>query len=87
MYNVVIRKSAVKTIRKMPPHIRRVVPLLMEDLREYRSPWQQWPHYSRIGKDRFHCHLAFQWVACWTCSEATMTIEVYYAGSREKAPY
>jgi hypothetical protein len=26
-------------------------------------------------------------VACWTCRKDEIVIEVYYAGSREKAPY
>ena len=44
-------------------------------------------HYSKLGGDRYHCHLALNWVACWTCKEGSIDIEVYYAGSREKAPY
>ena len=44
-------------------------------------------HYSKLGGDRCHCHLALNWVACWTCKEGSIDIEVYYAGSREKAPY
>ncbi len=44
-------------------------------------------HYSKLGGDRYHCHLALNWVACWTCRDGSIDIEVYYAGSREKAPY
>ena len=44
-------------------------------------------HYSKLGGDRYHCHLALNWVACWTCKNGSIDIEVYYAGSREKAPY
>ena len=46
-----------------------------------------WPNFSPLGKDKFHCHLNYRYVACWTYEKETITIEVYYAGSREKAPY
>ena len=35
----------------------------------------------------YHCHLSYKWVACWQCEGDSITIEVYYAGSRENAPY
>jgi hypothetical protein len=31
--------------------------------------------------------LAQRWVACWRWEKGEIEIEVYYAGSREKAPY
>ncbi len=31
--------------------------------------------------------LAHKWVACWKHEKNTIIIEVYYAGSRENAPY
>lgn len=34
-----------------------------------------------------HCHLNYRYVACWTCRRNEIVIEVYYVGSREKAPY
>lgn len=44
-------------------------------------------NYSKLGPDNYHCHLSRKWVACWTNENGTLTIEVYYAGSRESAPY
>ena len=29
----------------------------------------------------------YRHVACWTCRKGEIEIEVYYVGSREKAPY
>ena len=53
-----------------------------------RGPVQAgWPNYSKFGKDKYHCHLAHKWVACWTTQKGSIIIEVYYAGSRENAPY
>jgi len=40
-----------------------------------------------LGKDQYHCHLNYRYVACWTCHKNEILIEGYYAGSREKAPY
>jgi len=31
--------------------------------------------------------LNYHYVACWRTDKATITIEVYYVGSREKNPY
>ena len=46
-----------------------------------------WKNYSKLGKNKYHCHLNYRHVACWTAEKETITIEVYYVGSREKAPY
>ncbi len=35
----------------------------------------------------YHCHLTYRYGACWSCEKDEIEIEVYYAGSREKAPY
>jgi hypothetical protein len=47
----------------------------------------RWPHYSRLGEITHHCHLADKWVACWRNECDSLLVEVYYAGSRESAPY
>jgi hypothetical protein len=46
-----------------------------------------WPKYSKLGGKKHHCHLSYHWVACWEETEKGVQIEVYYAGSRESAPY
>ena len=46
-----------------------------------------WLNYSKLGKNKYHCHLSYRWVACWYHEKETLIIEVYYAGSREKAQY
>jgi hypothetical protein len=48
---------------------------------------KSWRNFSPLGDDRYHCHLNYRYVACWTCRRNEIVIEVYYAGSREKAPY
>ena len=86
-YRVSIRRKSEKSIRKLPGDVKKLLYLLVEDLKA-DGPYQStWPNYSPLGKDKFHCHLKYSWVACWAWSMESVEIEVYYVGSREKAPY
>jgi hypothetical protein len=86
-HTVVILKKALKDIKKAPVRIQRKFELLVEDL-ETSGPQQiHWPNYSMLGKFSHHCHLDHHWVACWRHENKSIVIEVYYAGSRENAPY
>jgi hypothetical protein len=87
MYRVTVKKTALKRIAKAPEAVRLLFDELAEDL-ELHGPVQKgWPNYSPLGKSMYHCHLAYSWVACWYNEENSIEIEVYYAGSREDAPY
>ncbi len=50
-----------------------------------------WPNYSKLGRDRHHCHLKKgkpTYVAVWEVKNRKIClIEVIYAGTHEKAPY
>ncbi|PNV76815.1 hypothetical protein BES34_000560 [Leptospira inadai serovar Lyme] len=71
----------------MPKSARQDLILLLEEL-EKEGPLQpEWPNYSKLGKNEYHCHLSYSWVACWRNEKNSLLIEVYYAGSRENAPY
>lgn len=48
---------------------------------------REWAHFSKLGENEYHCHLSYKWVACWRYEKESIIIEVYYAGSRENAPY
>jgi len=87
MYKVVIKKSAIKGIEKMPKIAQLAMGNLLEDLRELGPIAKHWSNFSKIGKNKYHCHLTYKWVACWEYYENNILIEVYYAGSRENAPY
>jgi hypothetical protein len=87
MYSVLIKKSALKKIKKAPESIQILFDELMEDLKNKGPVVPEWPNYSKLGNDRYHCHLNYSWVACWFYETGTVKIEVYYAGSREDAPY
>jgi len=72
---------------KMPVKEQKLFANLVEDL-ELKGPIRtEWPNFSKLGKNEYHCHLSYSWVACWREEGQQMEIEVYYAGSREKAPY
>ena len=70
--------------------------LLVEDLKtKGPSPGKGWSNYGKLrGKsssDLRHCHLIKgnpTYVCCWeVVNKKVKIIEVYYAGTHEKAPY
>jgi hypothetical protein len=84
---VSIRRKAERGLHKLPPNVKKLFYLLVEDLKA-DGPFQpSWPNYSPLGDDKYHCHLNPSWVACWTWFKGKLEIEVYYVGSRGKAPY
>lgn len=87
MYEVIIKRKISKNIEKMPENIQDKMIVLIEDLRSKGPIRSEWQNFSRLNKDRYHCHLSPKWVACWICEKNSNIIEVYYAGSRENAPY
>jgi mRNA-degrading endonuclease RelE of RelBE toxin-antitoxin system len=87
MYHVKINKKAQKGIEKMPVNIRQKMVLLIDDLREIGPILNEWSNFSKLSKNEYHCHLSYKWIACWRWENNTILIEVYYAGSREDAPY
>jgi hypothetical protein len=87
MYKVVIKKSAMKGIAKMPKLAQLSMANLIDDLKEFGPILKGWANFSKTGKNKYHCHLTYKWVACWEFNHNEVLIEVYYAGSRENAPY
>ena len=87
MYKILIKKSILKSVQKMPKKIQFIFESLLDDLKDKGPIRKEWPNFSSLGKDEYHCHLSYKWVACWKYEKNTVIIEVYYAGSRENAPY
>jgi len=80
--------KAAKQVNTLQKRHRDTLALLVRDMQLNGPVRANWPNYSRLGSDTFHCHLAHKWVACWRVTDNRVKlIEVYYAGSREKAPY
>lgn len=86
-YKVCIRRKLERGVLKLPPEVQQLFYLLINDLQMDGPVQKSWRNFSSLGDDRFHCHLNYRYVACWTCRKNDIVIEVYYVGSREKAPY
>jgi mRNA-degrading endonuclease RelE of RelBE toxin-antitoxin system len=86
-YNVVINKRAIKNLFKLPLQVQMRLNVLLKDLRDLGPALPQWPNYSKLSGNEYHCHLGYRWVACWNSEKDTLIIEVFYVGSRENAPY
>ena len=87
MYNVHIKKKIVKNINKLPLWVQKKMSILAMDLKDTGPEQPKWQNYSKLSSTEYHCHLGTSWVACWKHDKDTISIEVYYVGSREKAPY
>ncbi len=87
IYQVRIKKQELKKLPKLPLLIQEKFRFLIQDLIEKGPVQAEWSNYSKLGKDKYHCHLNYSYVACWTFEKETISIEVYYVGSRENAPY
>ncbi|MBT3312705.1 MAG: hypothetical protein HN379_12010 [Desulfobacteraceae bacterium] len=86
-YKIAIKKKTNKNLKKLPNSIKEKFLVLAENLEESGPVQSGWPNYSKLGKNEYHCHLSRSWIACWRHEKNTIIIEVYYVGSREKAPY
>jgi hypothetical protein len=86
-YVVQMPKKLEKTLREMPRNAKTVLFNLVNDIQETGPMQPAYHHYSKLGNETYHCHLAYSWVACWHCENGKYIVEVEYVGSREKAPY
>lgn len=86
-YSVVWKKRIGKYIGTLPDIEGEAFVQLVRDLEEKGPVRTEWKNYSKLGKNKHHCHLSHRWVACWYGKKREIEIEVYYVGSREDAPY
>ena len=86
-FEVKIKKKVLHGLKKLPQNVRKLLFLLIENLRSDGPVQKSWDNFSPLGDDKFHCHLSYRYVVCWTYRKGEIEIEVYYVGSREKAPY
>ena len=87
IYTVLINRKVLRGLPKLPLPVQKKLNLLIRDLSEIGPKLPQWPNFSKLGRNKYHCHLGYSWVAHWSNEKGTLRIEVYYVGSREKAPY
>ena len=84
-------KRIEKAIRDLPEHARLKMFALMKDLEMNGINQPSWPNYSKLSDDTYHCHIKKgrpTYVVCWKLIDKNKRImEIYYAGTHEKAPY
>ena len=86
-WQVFFRKKVQKRVVQMPLKEQKLFANLVEDLEAKGPIRSEWRNFSKLGPQEYHCHLSYSWVACWRVDAHHVEIEVYYAGSREDAPY
>lgn len=90
-WTVKLSSRTAKAISELPEHVRLKMLALMKDLQARGVTQPTWPHYSKLGNDTYHCHIKRgrpTYVVCWkVLDKKDKIIEVYYAGTHEKAPY
>lgn len=84
---MILKRRQLKNLSKLPAEVKAAFNFLAQDLRNDGPSQPSWRNYSKLGADKHHCHLNYSYVACWSADKETITIEVYYVGSRENAPY
>lgn len=73
-------------MRKLPSNIASSAMALVADIETSGPARWNWDNYSKLSDGSYHCHLTYRYVACWRAIY-TKSVEVYYVGTREKAPY
>jgi mRNA-degrading endonuclease RelE of RelBE toxin-antitoxin system len=87
-WQITFTSKAAKQVTKLPQRERDILDMLVKDLALSGPVLPKWRNYSKLGKGEHHCHLSYKWVACWRVEDNEVKlIEIYYAGSRENAPY
>ena len=76
MYEVYISKRVLKNIRHMPIPVQRKMVNLIDDLRDKGPIRPEWPNFSKLVSDHYHCHLTYKWAVCWTYRQQGNRIEV-----------
>lgn len=90
-WKVTLTKKSIKQLRDLPENVRLKLQALIKEIEVAGPVRGNWPNYSKLGGPRHHCHIKDgrpSYVACWEVIDSEVRfIEVYYVGSREKAPY
>ena len=89
-WKVLIRRRAEKQALQLPRPVLAALYELMVRIRQAGPVRGEWPNYSKLPGNRHHCHLKKgrpTYVAVWTENKNTITVEIVYAGTHEKAPY
>lgn len=89
-WNVTLTGKANKQAEKLSMAVRAVLQTLMDEIAINGPVRGNWPNYSKLSDGRHHCHLKKgkpTYVAVWTAEKKTVSVEIVYVGTHEKAPY
>ncbi len=90
-WTVDFSKKAGKQLKELNENIILVVIALVEELKISGPVRGNWKNYSKFSDTKHHCHLKKgrpTYVACWeVIDKKNKSMEVYYVGTHEKAPY
>jgi len=90
IWTVTFTGRARKPKEKLPERIRELLLQLARDIEASGPVRGDWPNYSKLSDNRHHCHLKKghpTYVVVWTEDRSTISVEIIYAGTHEKAPY
>jgi mRNA-degrading endonuclease RelE of RelBE toxin-antitoxin system len=89
-WTVTIHRGVQKQLSKVPARVLDALARLLVDIEILGPVRGNWPNYSKLADGRHHCHLKKgkpTYVAVWSEDRETVTVEVIYVGTHEKAPY
>lgn len=87
---VTFTARARKQKARLPERMRELLFQLAKDIESSGPVRGDWPNYSKLSANRHHCHLNKgrpSYVAVWREDRETVSVEIIYAGTHEKAPY
>jgi len=91
MWRVRFSTKAGKAAQSLARPVQAALWLLIGDLKLKGPVAGNWPNYSKLDRDRHHCHIKKgrpTYVVIWReVKTEERTIEVVYAGTHEKAAY
>jgi len=89
-WKVEIISQAKKADKYLSKAAIKAFAILLDELIQLGPYRANWPNYTKMPKDEYHCHLKKgrpTYVACWRVFKNSHYIEVFYAGTHENAPY
>jgi len=90
-WTVTLSRSVEKAKDSLPKNMKASLVAFIKDIEVSRPIRGNWQNYSKLGRNRHHCHLKKgkpTYVAVWeVVNKEVRIVEVIYAGTHEKAPY
>jgi mRNA-degrading endonuclease RelE of RelBE toxin-antitoxin system len=91
MWTVMLHAKVYKALKILPMPVQKAFEQLVFELQANGPVAGAWPNYSKLGKNKHHCHLKKgkpTYVSVWReLNDSQKNIKVTYVGTHEKAPY